>query len=100
MNGILLHVLTGALYAGLAAYLWNTRWRGAGGNTPAALSPPERIAILVPWAMHSWLLWMVSFGTAELRFGFGHALSAMLWLAVVIYWMENLFVRVEGMQPL
>ena len=97
MESILLHTLSAALYAALAGYLWNTRWNR--GQT-AALSVGERSAILVPWALQSYLLWTVLFGTPELRFGFGHALSAMLWLAVTIYWLENLFVRVEGMQPL
>lgn len=97
MESILLHTLTAVIYAALAGYLWNSRWNR--GQT-AALSAGERSAILLPWAVHSYLLWTVLFGTPELRFGFGHALSAMLWLAVTIYWLENLVVRVEGMQPL
>jgi ABC-type uncharacterized transport system permease subunit len=106
MTGILLHALTAALYAVLAGYLWITRWTAPSAvlatPTPArtALSPAERTAILLPWLLHSYLLWQLLYGAPELRFGFGHALSAMLWLAVAIYWIENLFVRVEGMQPL
>ena len=97
MASILLYALTAALYAVLAGYLWNTRW--IKGRT-TALSVAERGAMLVPGAMHSYLLWTVLFDAPELHFGFGHALSVMLWLAVTIYWLENLFVRVEGMQPL
>ncbi len=97
MGSILLYALTAALYAVLAVYLWNTRWI-QGRST--ALSAAERGTMLVPGALHSYLLWTVLFDASELHFGFGHALSAMLWLAVTIYWLENLFVRVEGMQPL
>ena len=60
----------------------------------------ERSAILVPLVLHGWLLYEGIFATSELRFGFAQALSAMLWLAVVIYWIESLFFRLEGMQPL
>lgn len=97
MAPILLHALTAILYAALAAHLWNTRWRG---KSAAPLSAIERAAILVPLALHSVLLWDDLITAPELRFGFGQALSAMLWLAVAIYWIEGLFVRVEGMQPL
>jgi len=97
MAPILLYALTAFLYAALAVHLWNTRWRG---KSAAALSAVERAAIIVPLALHSMLLWNDVIATPELYFGFGQALSAMLWLAVAIYWMEGLFVRVEGMQPL
>ena len=86
MAPILLHALTALLYAALASHLWNTRWRG---RSAAPLSTLERTAILVPLVLHSALLWNDLFAT-----------PAMLWLAVAIYWVEGLFVRVEGMQPL
>lgn len=60
----------------------------------------ERLAILAPLALHAWLLEQGIFGAAELRFGFAYALSAMLWLAVLIYWVESLFFSLIGMQPL
>lgn len=97
MEPILLHGLAAILYAALATHLWNTRWRT---KDAAALAPMERAAILAPLALHSFLLWSSIFDAEQLRFGFGQALSATLWIAVAIYWMESLFVRVEGMQPL
>ena len=97
MEPILLHGLAAILYAALATHLWNTRWRA---KDTAALAPMERAAILAPLALHTFLLWSSIFGSEQLRFGFGQALSATMWIAVAIYWMESLFVRVEGMQPL
>lgn len=35
-----------------------------------------------------------------MRFGFSGALSLMLWLAVLIYWVESFHARLEGLQPL
>jgi ABC-type uncharacterized transport system permease subunit len=113
MRGILTYGFTVLLYLVLAAHFWRTRWRtttaagegrgtapaatsaGAGGRTPAW----ERWVILVPLVLHSALLFEALFASPQLRFGFGHALSATLWLAVLVYWFESLFYPLEGMQP-
>jgi ABC-type uncharacterized transport system permease subunit len=97
MDVILPYALTGILYAALAIHLWNTRWRVAQDKP---LTQLERAAILLPLLLHSILLAKGILFGPELRFGFGHALSVMLWLAVALYWVESLFVRLEGMQPL
>ena len=97
MGTILLYGLTALMYAALAAFLWKTRWQG--GEAPP-LVPIERMAILAPLLLQSYLLWNTLFAAEQLRFGFGQALSATLWIAVAIYWIESLFVRVEGIQPL
>ena len=99
-------MLASAVYVGLAWHFWRTRWRGtaklagARQGSSGELQAWERAAILVPLALHGWLLYEGIFAAPELRFGFAQALSAMLWLAVVIYWIESLFFRLEGMQPL
>lgn len=64
------------------------------------ISAAERVAILVPFALHTWLLYESLIAAPELRFGFGQALSVMLWLTVLLYWAESLLLRLEGMQPL
>jgi ABC-type uncharacterized transport system permease subunit len=87
-----------AAYAGLAWHFWRTRWQA----TPprAGLSAAERLAILVPLALHGWLLAQALFVAPELRFGFAQALSAMLFLGAAIYWVESLFLRLDGFEPL
>ena len=107
MPDIVVHLVASAAYLGLAWHFWNTRWRRSataptGSNTDVlgGLRAWERSAILVPLALHAWLLYAGIFAVPELRFGFAQALSAMLWLAVLIYWAESLFFRLEGMQPL
>ena len=106
---ILLHAVTAALYGLLALYFWNTRWgRAAPTDTiqtdaaktmAAAARGWEHAAILAPLLLHALLLYQVLFGAPELRFGFGLALSIILWLAVLIYWVERHFLNLEGMQP-
>jgi ABC-type uncharacterized transport system permease subunit len=97
MPPILLYVAAAILYAALAFHFWRTRWRDPG---PASIEPWERWAIMAPLAIHGWLVYEAVLRAPELRFGFGMALSIMLWLTVLLYWIESLFFRLEGMQPL
>jgi len=102
---IVVHLVAAAVYLGLAGHFWNTRWRHAApvDTSPAngqGLLPWERTAILVPLALHAWLIYATVFAAPALSFGFAQALSAMLWLAVLIYWLESLFFRLDGMQPI
>jgi len=83
---------------GLAWHIWNTRWRP---HTPTrGLRAWERGAILVPLGIHGALLYSQIFAAAELRFGFAQALSVMMWLAVLICWVEGVFFRIELVYPM
>ena len=97
MREIVLHLSASALYALLALHFWRTRWRQAHAGGMALW---ERCALLLPLVMHGVLLYDALITPTELRFGFAHALSAMLWLGVFIFWFESLVYDLEGMQPL
>jgi len=97
MLGILPHALAALLYGALALHFWRTRWRSQTPREPG-IARWERAAIIVPFALHTWILQHELLALPELRFGFGQALSVTLWLAVLIYWFESLFVNLEGMQ--
>jgi ABC-type uncharacterized transport system permease subunit len=84
------------MYVGLAWHFWNTRWRR---GAPKGMQPWERAALLLPLAVHGWLLYEGIF-SRELRFGFAQALSVMMFLGIALYWIESLFYSLEGMQPL
>jgi ABC-type uncharacterized transport system permease subunit len=99
MPSILLHAVAALLYAALAVHFWRTRWR-ATARRAAGSARWERAAILAPLALHTWLLYQDLVAAPGLRFGFGQALSVTLWLAVLIYWFESLFVTLDGMQAL
>jgi len=104
--GIVIHVVASALYAALALHFWNTRWRTQPASPAPASSPAagglrgwERAAILLPLALHGGLLYAELFAPSELRFGFAYALSAMLWLAALFYWLESFVYDLDAMQP-
>jgi len=92
---ILLYGAAFLFYAALAFHFWRSRWRG---KSVPQIASWERAAILVPFALHTWLVYDMLWAQPELRFGFGPALSVMLWLSVLLYWVESLFFQLEGMQ--
>lgn len=85
---------TGVVAAAYVALAWMT-WR--------TLEQPERSArwraILLPLLAlgHAALLGAAIGGTGEFRFGFAHALSATLLFAVLVLWIEGMFVAVRGL---
>ena len=99
MPDIVIHVVASALYAALALHFWHSRWR-AGAPAPVGLRGWERAAILLPIALHGWLVYADVFAAPQLRFGFAQALSVMLWLALAICWLESLAYRVEALFPM
>ena len=109
MPDIVIHVVASALYAALALHFWQTRWRvpserwrateAAATGPRTGLRPWERAAILPPLVLHGALLYAELFAREELRFGFAYALSAMLWLTVLFYWLESFIYDLDALQP-
>ena len=96
MNPILIHALASALYAVLALAVWRVHSRG--GPVSESAASVMRLALLAPLILHGITLYRDLFAQQELRFGFSQALSAMMWLAVGIYWVESFFLRLEALQ--
>ena len=91
------YLITSLMYAALALYFWRTRWAG----TPrAAASVIEHAAVLVPLAAHAALLYDSVFAADGMHLGVGNAISAIVWLTVVIYWLGNIVYSVEGLQAM
>lgn len=98
---LLPHILATLIYGALGFHFWNTRWRE--GENQCVTSPMqtwERGAIAIALIAHAAGLYPALFGEGGMRFSFSYALSLMLWLAVLIYWLESFMARMEGMQPM
>lgn len=100
MQGILPHLLPASLYAFLGFHFWRTRWSQAALLAPQGIHAWERLALAAALLLHGNVLYGELFGGGGMRFGFSTALSLMLWLAVLIYWVESFHARLEGLQPL
>lgn len=98
---VLPHLFAALVYAVLGFHFWNTRWRQT--DKPLAAAPMrtwERASIGVALAVHAFGLYGGLFSEAGMRFSFSFALSLMLWLAVLIYWLESFRSRMDGLQPM
>jgi ABC-type uncharacterized transport system permease subunit len=98
---LLPHILAALIYGALGFHFWNTRWRE---NENQCIACPmqtwERGAIAAALSIHAWGLHDALFAEAGMRFSFSFALSLMMWLAALIYWLESFMARMEGMQPM
>lgn len=102
MSGILAYLAAFLLYALIGWHFWRTRW-----HAPAKLTGGEatsagwdRYVILLPLALHGYSLYDSIFAGAGLNFGVGSAVSSIVWLTAMIYWVSGFFYRLEGLQTL
>lgn len=96
MPALLPLFLTAFLYAGLSAYFWRALWQG--GSTRALSPTLEKLLILLPLALHGSLLYHSIFQPDGLKLGVGHAISAIAWLTVAVYWLASIRNNLEGLQ--
>ena len=97
MPDIVIHGIAATAYLILAWHFWNTRWRNA--QTPR-LRLWESAALALPLIIQGTALYRDMFGAPELRFGFAQALSVMMFLAVLMCWLEAFFFPIEAIYPL
>jgi len=98
MPTILLHLVPASMYAALGVHFWRTRWQATDKSPRRGLSTWERAALLMALLAHGAVLHKELFPGVGMHFGFGTALSLMVWLAVLFYWIENFFSRLDGLQ--
>ena len=98
---LLPHIVSSLLYAALGIHFWHTRWRET--DQPLVtlpMQPWERAAIFGALVVQGFGLYEGLFSAGGMRFSFSFALSLMLWLAVMIYWLESFRSRMDGLQPM
>ena len=105
MPDILLHlappIASCLLYAALGLHFWQTRWRSSKRPaTPQPMQAWERAGILVALSIQAFGLYTSLYSAGGMRFSFSIALSLMLWIAVLIYWLESFHSRMDGLQPM
>jgi len=91
------YLIASLMYAALAFYFWRTRWAGAPRAASRAI---EHLVVLAPLAAHAALLYNSLFAEGGMHLGIGNAISTIVWLTVVIYWLGNIFYGVEGLQAM
>lgn len=98
MSHILLHLLASAGYAALALYSWRSIRQHAKGV--AAPSLFGHLLIGLPLALHAVVLSESMLRPDGLYLGVGNAVSIIIALAVLIYWVGSFFYRLEALHVL
>ncbi|MBU4612547.1 cytochrome c biogenesis protein CcsA [Achromobacter sp. GG226] len=94
--GIVLHTLAALGYAALA---WRP-WRALSGHADGVATTPERLGLALVLLVHGVALYQAMLGAHQLRLGLGVALSATFWLGMLVFWLESLIIRVDGVRLL
>jgi ABC-type uncharacterized transport system permease subunit len=103
---IVLYALSAILYGSLSVAAWRSRRRiaQAPGEAlsarPQSLSQRDRSLLACALIVHGLVLEQTVFPEGAMIYGFAFALSAMLWLGVLIYWIESLFFPLDGLRML
>ncbi|SFO37050.1 cytochrome C assembly family protein [Nitrosospira briensis] len=102
MSGILAYLVAFLLYGLIGWHFWRTRWNApvTSAGESGISSGWERYALLAPLVLHGYTLYESVFANGALSFGVGSAVSSIVWLTAMIYWLSGFFYRLEGLQTL
>ena len=99
MPSLLPYLLTTTLYAALGYVFWRANWAQQAGNARTWL-PGARVAVSIPLAVHAWLLSAGSWAAGMLSIGVGEAVSAIVWLTLLVYALSSLRQPLDALQAL
>jgi len=95
--GIVFHTAAALAYAVLGGSLWI---RLAGAGEVEQTGKIARLCLLGALVLHGVGLQQSMLGAQHLFIGWALALSAAIWLGMVVFWLESLLVRIDGLQLL
>ncbi|WP_037585499.1 cytochrome C assembly family protein [Stenoxybacter acetivorans] len=85
------------LYIGLSVFVWRFWLRQSGASYPIHT---ELAVLALVLLLHTSVIWLPLLHDRQLIIGFGHALSLVAWLMVLLYWCGNFFYPLKGLQLL
>ncbi len=94
--GIVLHALAAAGYVALAGMAW----RALRLRPEARAGRTEQAGLALVLAIHALGLTDAMFGGGTLKLGFALLLSGAMLLGLIIFWVESLLVRIDGLRLL
>lgn len=93
-EGIVFHTLTAFAYAALAALMWQPLRHG---SIPTRTSTTVRGCLLGTLIIHGLALYQSVLPASGLYLGWALAFSAAVWLGMLIFWLESLVLRINGL---
>ncbi len=94
-SGIVFHSLAALAYAILAIVLWRPLLQG--NTNPPQAGKTGRLFLLGAIALHGIGLQQSIMLEHSLHLGWALALSAAIWLGMIIFWLESLVIRIDGL---
>jgi ABC-type uncharacterized transport system permease subunit len=95
---------TAILYLVLAALAWSrgslATAQAGPAIVPASNASWQRFAVPVALVLHAAVLYESLFGHESINLGLGNAISLIVWLTVLIYWIGSFFYDVGALQAL
>ena len=97
MSDLSLYVVTSLAYGALAVYFWRAQAAGRGDELTLGIIS---YAVLLPLALHGYLLHENLFIGGQLNLGLINSLSLILWLTMLVYWIARFFYPIASLQAL
>ncbi|HEU0189547.1 MAG TPA: cytochrome c biogenesis protein CcsA [Gallionella sp.] len=97
MSNLLLSLIASAAYGVLAAYFWRAQGRG---EEDTASRGAMGHFVLIPLALHGYLLSHDVFANGGFNLSLLNALSLIFWLTLLVYWLARFFYPIGGLQAL
>jgi ABC-type uncharacterized transport system permease subunit len=97
MSDLSLYVVTCLAYAALAIYFW--RVQSVGGSNAHGRGIIYHL-VLLPLALHGYLLYENLFVGNQLNLGLINSVSLILWLTMLVYWISCFFYPIASLQTL
>lgn len=97
MSNLSLYLVTFFAYAALAVYFWREQSAGRGDDLGRGVICH---AVLLPLALHGYLLYETLFIQGQMNFGLVYSLSLILWLTMLVYWLARFFYPIASLQTL
>lgn len=97
MHSLLIPSIAFVAYSMLAAYFWRAQARGEGDVMSYG---GVGHLVLVPLALHGYLLGQDIFSRGDVDLGILNALSLIVWLTLLVYWVARFFYPIGGFQAI
>ncbi len=97
MHNVILSLFTFVTYGVLAVIFWRANLRGAGEALSRGVAGH---LVLVPLALHGYLLAQDVLAGGGFNLSMTNALSMIIWITLLVYWISRFFYPIGGLQAL
>src|SRR3989338_1546616 len=95
MSTLLISLIAATAYGVLAAYFWRAQARGEENVLSRGAMGH---LVLIPLALHGYLLSHDVFANGGFNLSLFNALSLIFWLTLLVYWLGRFFYLIGGLQ--